>query len=302
MPFTLKQLRYFVATAETGSVTLAAQRVNISQPSVSAAIAELESRFGVDLFIRHHAQGLSLTPAGRELLTDARSLLDHADDVRLGAMGLGQEMAGELHIGCFQTVAPLVLPGLIGALAVSHPEISVKLHEHHVQGVLDGLRAGEFEFALTYDLGLDEDIEFEALADVPLHCILAGDHPLAKAKSAAIADLIGYPMVLLALPHSRDYFLSIIYGLGLQPRVAYETPSFEMVRGLVANSDAFSIMHSRPLNEWSLDGRRLVFLPIRDKLRPTRLGLARLKKLRPTRRALAFAELCWPHFADGKKS
>lgn len=297
MPFTLKQLRYFVATAETGSVTLAAQRVNISQPSVSAAIAELETRFGVDLFVRHHAQGLSLTAAGRELLTDAKSLLEHAEDVRLGAMGLGQEVAGDLHIGCFQTVAPLVLPGLIGALATSHPEIGVKLHEHHVQGVLDGLRAGEFECALTYDLGLDDDLEFETLAQVALHCILAKSHPLAKQKAVAIADLIAYPMVLLALPHSRDYFLSIIYGLGLQPRVAFETPSFEMVRGLVANSDAFAIMHSRPVSEVSLDGRHLTFLPIKDKLRPTRLGLVRLKKLRPTKRAAAFTELCRDHFS-----
>lgn len=297
MPFTLKQLRYFVATAETGSVTMAAQRVNISQPSVSAAIAELEARFGVDLFVRHHAQGLSLTPAGRELLTDAKSLLDHADDVRLGAMGLGQELAGELHIGCFQTVAPLILPHLMGVFAKDHPEISVKLHENHVQGVLEGLRAGEFEFALSYDLGLDDDIEFDTLTEVPLHCILAKDHPLAKQKAAAIADLVNYPMVLLALPHSRDYFLSIIYGLGLQPRVAHETPSFEMVRGLIAHSDCFSIMHSRPTNDLSLDGKPIVFLPVKEKLRPTRLGLARLKKLRPTKRALAFAALCHAHFA-----
>jgi DNA-binding transcriptional LysR family regulator len=70
-----------------------------------------------------------------------------------------------------------------------------------------------------------------------------------------------------------------------------------MVRGLVANSDSFAIMHSRPASDRALDGRRLSFLPIREKLRPTRLGLVRLKKLRPTRRALAFAELCHRHFA-----
>jgi DNA-binding transcriptional LysR family regulator len=250
----------------------------------------------VDLFVRHHAQGLSLTAAGRELLTEARSLLDHAEDVRLGAMGLGQDVAGELHIGCFQTLAPLALPRLIGVLAQENPEITVKIHENHVQGVLDGLRTGTFELALTYDLGLDGDIEFDMLAEVPLHCILAAGHPLAVGKSVAIADLVGYPMVVLALPHSRDYFLSVIYGLGLQPRIAYETPNFEMVRGLVANSDAFSIMHSRPLSNLALDGRRLVFLPVKEKLRPTRLGLTRLKRLRPTRRALAFAAICHQHF------
>ncbi len=110
MSFTLKQIRYFVAVAETGSITEAGRRLHISQPSVSAAIAELEDRFKVDLFIRHHAQGLSLTPAGARLFKDARSLLDHAEELRQGAVGLGQSMEGELHIGCFQTFAPIVMP------------------------------------------------------------------------------------------------------------------------------------------------------------------------------------------------
>src|SRR5215470_8545344 len=92
--FTLKQLRYFVAVAETGSITEAGKRLYISQPSVSAAIAELEQRFGVDLFIRHHAQGLSLTPAGARLYKDAKNLLDQAEELRQGAVGLGQALEG----------------------------------------------------------------------------------------------------------------------------------------------------------------------------------------------------------------
>jgi DNA-binding transcriptional LysR family regulator len=199
MLFTLKQLDYFLAAAESGSVTLAARRVNVSQPSVSAAIAELEARFGVDLFIRHHAKGLSLTSAGRQLLQEAKSLMEHAEDVRLGAIGLGQAMKGEFDIGCFQTVAPLVLPRLIRAFSDAYPDIRIRLHEHHVQGVLDGLRAGRFEFALTYDLGIDEDIEFDSLSEVPLHCILARQHPLAKRAGVNLSDLVKFPMVLLSL-------------------------------------------------------------------------------------------------------
>ena len=64
--FTLRQLEYVVRAAETGSVTLAAKRVRASQPTVSAAIAGVERVLGVQLFVRHHAQGLSVTPAGRE--------------------------------------------------------------------------------------------------------------------------------------------------------------------------------------------------------------------------------------------
>src|SRR5262249_26616556 len=83
------------------------------------------------------------------------------------------------------------------------------------------------------------------------------------------------------LPQSRDYFLSVFYGLGLQPRVAYETPSFEMVRGLVANGHGYSVMHSRPVSEQALDGTRLIYRPVSEKIRPTRLGLVRRKDARP---------------------
>ena len=73
MRYTLKQLQYFVAAAETGSVKLAAQQIPISQPSVSSAISQLEREFDVQLFLRHHAQGLSLTAAGRRMLREARN-------------------------------------------------------------------------------------------------------------------------------------------------------------------------------------------------------------------------------------
>ncbi len=299
MSFTLKQLRYFVAAAEAGSVTQASQRLNISQPSVSAAIAELEDRFGIDLFIRHHAQGLSLTPAGQRMLTDARSLLVHAEEVRQGARGLGQDLAGELHVGCFLTFAPMIMPRLIGAFAAAFPAISVTLHESHVQGLFDGLRGGQFELALTYDLNLEDDLEFDELAEVPLHVVLAKAHPLAKKAEVSLKELIEWPMIVLSLPQSRDYFLSLLYGLRLQPRIAHETPSFEMVRGLVANSDAFALMHSRPVSDWTLDGRRVVYRPIKEKLRPTKLGLARLGKLRPTQRAEAFARTAHDSIGTG---
>jgi DNA-binding transcriptional LysR family regulator len=297
MSYTLKQLRYFVAAAEAGSVTGAGQRLHVSQPSISAAIAQLEERFGVALFIRHHAQGLSLTTAGRRLLTEAKALLDHAEDLRQRAIGLGKDLAGDLHVGCFQTFAPLVLPQALREFAVAFPDITVHLHENHVQGVLDTLRGGQSELALTYDLALGEDIDFSPLTEVPLYAFIAEDHPLAGQERVSLRDLVDYPMVLLSLPQSRDYFLSILYSQRLQPRIAYETPSFEMMRGLVANSDSFSIMHSRPASELSLDGRRLAYRPLAEPLRPTQLGIARLAGSRPTRKAAAFIGFCTDHFA-----
>jgi DNA-binding transcriptional LysR family regulator len=289
MSFTLKQIRYFVAVAETGSITEAGRRLNISQPSVSAAIAELEERFKVDLFIRHHAQGLSLTPAGTRLFKDARSLLAQAEELRQGAVGLGQALEGELHVGCFQTFAPIVMPRVMRAFAAAHPAITISLHEHHVQGVLDGLADGSFEIALTYDLNLNDELEFEPLLEMSLHAILAKNHRLAREKAVSLEQLAQWPMVLLNLPQSRDYFLSVLSERGLRPRIAQETPSFETLRGLVAAGDGFALMHSRPVSQQTLDGRQVVYRPIKDKVRPQAMGLVRLGRLRPTRRSEAFA-------------
>jgi DNA-binding transcriptional LysR family regulator len=299
MQFTLKHLRYFVAAAERGSVTAAARAIHVSQPSISEAIAHLEAVFDLQLFLRHHAQGLSLTPAGQRLLLEARSLLAHADDLQQSARGLADALAGELDVGCFITFASLLMPGLLGAFAARFPDIKVRLHEDHTEALLASLRSGRFDLAVTYDLNIGADLDFEPLAEVPFHVVLPTRHRLARRPAVSLRDLADQPLVLLSLPQSRDYFLSIFYGLGLQPHVAHETPSFEMVRGLVANGHGYSVMHSRPVSEQALDGMRLVYRPVSEKIRPTQLGLARRKDARPRRMATAFAEFCREFLSDG---
>lgn len=292
MAYTLKQLRYFVAAAEGGGVSAAARACHVSQPSVSAAIGQLEAAFGVQLFVRRHAQGLALTPAGRRLVATARSLLAHAGELSQTAIGLGQGLVGEIDVGCFATFAPFVLPGLLRVFAERHPEIRVRIHEGDLQALMDGLREGRFEVALTYGLGLGDDLAFDALRSVPAHAVLPADHRLARRRRVALADLAGEPLVLLALPRSREYFLSLFHNLGLAPTIAYETSSHDMLRGLVANGYGCALMHSRPDSDEALDGKRLAYRVLSDAVRPERLGLARVARNRPTRMAEAFAATC----------
>ena len=81
MRFSLRQLEYFIAAGETGSITLASEMIHISQPSISTAISHLERELNVQLFIRHHAQGLSLTPVGRALLSEAKRVVGQAESL-----------------------------------------------------------------------------------------------------------------------------------------------------------------------------------------------------------------------------
>src|ERR1700722_2421030 len=86
--YSLRQLRYFVVTAEALSFTAASKILRISQPSISTAVAELEESFGVQLFIRHHASGLSMTQAGHEMLGKTRDLLKNAEELQVTARGM----------------------------------------------------------------------------------------------------------------------------------------------------------------------------------------------------------------------
>lgn len=110
--YTLRQLEYFVAVGDTGSIARAAERTNVSSPSISSAIAQLEQEFGLPLFVRQHAQGLSPTQAGREMLDQARLVLHEAGALMDIAADISGLVRGPLSVGCFLTFAQLVLPQL----------------------------------------------------------------------------------------------------------------------------------------------------------------------------------------------
>lgn len=299
MNYTLKQLRYFVASAEAGSITQASKTLAISQPSLSAAIAQLEATFGIQLFLRHRAQGLSLTPSGRQFLSAARRLLDHAEELVAGARGLGHALDGPLEIGCYVTLAPVFLPRLLKTFGERHPATRVNFREANVDVLLQDLASGTTELALAYDLDLAGRVETEALAGVAPYVLLAADHPLAKREAIPLEALIDEPMVLFDLPHSGDYFRSLFLTIGTEPEIRHRTASYEMVRGLVANGHGFSLLSLLPVSTRSYDGRRLVGRPLAHPVPPLPIVLARAKGARLSRRAEAFAEHARGFFAGG---
>src|SRR4051794_30768330 len=176
MRFTLRQLQLFVATCDAGTVTLAAQRANISQSAVSAALAELERSLGVQLLIRHHAHGVDPTPAGRQFLIHARGLLQQAADVDRFAYEISEVIAGRIALGCLVTFAPIVTPQLCSAFLKQHPNVQIDLREGGQDELFALLRHGELNLALTYDLDTPSDIAFVPLAELPPIALLPADH------------------------------------------------------------------------------------------------------------------------------
>ncbi|WP_429499522.1 LysR family transcriptional regulator [Robbsia andropogonis] len=291
--YSLRQLRYFVVTAETLSFTAAARRLHISQPSISTALADLETSFGVQLFIRHHASGLSLTQAGRDLLGHARNLLKIAEELQATATEMDGGMTGVIALGCLSSIAPPLLPGLIAHFAAGHAGISFRTIEGHQDDLLRGLQDGSLDLALTYSLDLTEDTEFTPLLSLPPYALLPKNHRLARARQVALADLLEEPYVMLDLPHSREYFAALFDAVGNRPVPAYRSAQPEVVRGMVANGLGYSLLNFPLKSTRTVDGEDFVIKRFKDTVTATTLGIARSRTMR-TRRVvnhfIAFSE------------
>ncbi|WP_037577582.1 LysR family transcriptional regulator [Phaeacidiphilus oryzae] len=298
-PFTLVQLRYFTAAAEARSMTGAAQRLLVSQSAVSTAVAQLERELGVQLLIRHHARGLSLTPAGERFLQEARGFLGHAAELAETARGLGTTAVGVITVGCFTSVAPFLLPRLLTACAAGHPGLSLEVIEGDAARLRSALLSGECELTIGYALDGAEGLDLEILAEAPPYAIVPPDHRLAAGGGPVrLADLAGEPMVLYDLPHSRDYFRSLVAWTGAEPIVRHRTTSYETVRSLVAAGYGWSILNQRPVGDRTYDGGRVAALALRDELPALPVALARVAGTRPTRRAEAVAACARRVLAD----
>ncbi|GAB3626472.1 LysR family transcriptional regulator [Pandoraea terrae] len=282
--FTLRQLAYFVAAARHGSTARAARAENVSQPSISHAIAELEAQWGEALFLRIHAQGIELTAAGRRRLAQAQRVLGEA--ARL-ASDDGARITGELSVGCFSTLGPLMFPAILRAVSKRHPDVIVRLHEGDTETLVAGVERGTLDLALMYDLGLDRPVRLTPIAEHAPYVLLPANHRLAKHDTLGAADLADEPFVLIDLPHSREYFLSIFGIAGVHPTVAYRTGSLEMARALVANGCGVSILVTRPARDVAYDGRRIVCKPLAGQFSPQRVVLvsARERPLSPAAEA-----------------
>ncbi|MES1925851.1 LysR family transcriptional regulator [Salinisphaera sp. T31B1] len=291
--FTLKQLRYFVVAGELSSVTGAARRLHVSQPSISAAIQQIEEVTAVQLFVRHHAQGLSLTPSGRQMLIRARQLIRDAEGLQKFAVSLGEEVGGELRLVAFPTFAPLYLPQLLRRFADRHPAVSLYCDEKTQVGIVRGLERGDYELAFTYDLQIPDDIDFTPLYRFPPYAVVATDHPLGDRDNVTLAELADFPMVLLDWSLSREYFLSIFTHHNLSPTIAHRAKSMDMMRGLVANGFGFSLFNT-PLGAFDPSASHrppLKALPLADDARALSLGIACPRGLRLAPAAQAMREL-----------
>ena len=291
--YTLRQLKYFVTTVECGSVAEASRKLYIAQPSISTAIKGLEDSFGLQLLIRHHAQGVSLTPGGARFYRKAQELLRMAREFEQNALAESDVVAGQIDIGCFETVAPLYLPRLIAGFGQRYPGVAIRIRDGEQQELVQGLTAGHFDLAILYEHDLDATIVTRPLmAPQRPYALLPEGHRFAAQPRVSLRDLCLEPMILLDVLPSRTYFVSLFEELGLTPNIVFSSPSIEMVRGMVGQGFGFSLLVTRPHSECTYDGQKVVAVEIVEPVSGSGLVAAWLRRAQPTRPAQLFIEFC----------
>ncbi len=272
--FTFRQLEYLVAVGDAGTIALASQRLRVSSPSISTAINQLEGHFGIQLFVRHHAQGLSLTPGGRRVFNEAKRILGDAMALNDLATDIAALPRGPIAIGALSTIAPLVSARFRRSFEQTYPDAKVTLHTGDQANLLRMLARSEIDVAITYDLDIPQDIHFEKLIALRPYVMLPVDHPMAAQSSVSLKELAKEPMILLDLPFSRNYFLSTFHMAGATPVIAERTTDLSVARSLVANGFGYSLLNIGTANTKAPDGQSLAILPVREDVRPVVLGLA----------------------------
>ncbi|MGI9316800.1 MAG: LysR substrate-binding domain-containing protein [bacterium] len=292
--FTLRQLEYFVAVGNSGSIAGASDQVNISPAAISSAISQLEDLFGIELFVRQHAQGLKLTPGGRRFFKVACVLLENAEELYDVANEIAEQVRGPINVGCLVSVAPFVLPESRRSFVEQFPEVIFHQIEAHQVDLFNMLRRAEIDIAITYDLELPHDIEFLPVTELPPYALFAPSHPLSNRDSVSLKELAEIPLILLDLPLSREYFFSLFLEKKLRPIIAERTASLPMVRTMVANEFGYGLLNIPSKNQKALDGKQVSYVPLEKGLRPMQLGLITMASERRSRIMDAFID----HISD----
>ncbi|MFC0582191.1 LysR family transcriptional regulator [Micrococcoides hystricis] len=264
--FTLRQLQYFQATVEEGSITEAAARCHVTQAAISMAIGQLERALDTPLFIRSHAKCVVPTAAGVTLMEYARNVHTLLDEARTAVLEEKDRLRGPLRIGCTTTISPHVVPALLAHFSQEFPEVELSVREDDAVSLSRDVEAGRLDFALCYEIQRPHDLDYQLIRHTRQHVALSADHPLADAEEVWLADLIEEPLVLFDIAPTVQSVLAMLHTLGLKPKLWWSTPVAETLRAVVARGLAWSVINLPPAQRFSVENIPLVYVPIADEL------------------------------------
>ncbi|GAB4387662.1 LysR family transcriptional regulator [Albidovulum sp.] len=275
MAFTLRQLRYFVAVAEHGSVSRAAQSLAISQSAMTEAIKHLEEDLGVRLFDRH-PRGLAITHKGHLFLRHATSILAEVSGAQRALAERDRDITGALHLGVTSLMAGYVMSDLLARYRRANPQVEVSAIEDSGDYLEHLLIGGELDVAVMVVSNLHDKqaLQVEILDVSPYRLWLPIGHRLTAEDSIGLDDLAGEQLIMLDIDEMGEAAMTLLSALGQRPRIAFRTRSVEAVRSLVATGAGIALLPDLVYRPWSLEGDRIESRDVSGSLPVVQVGMA----------------------------
>ena len=272
---TLRQFRYFVAVAESGSVAAASRMLNIAQSALTKSLLELEAELGNPLFARS-SKGMSLTPQGHRFLVSARKVIGSvADALRLQPGEASSGLSGVLSLGVTSLVAGYYLSELFSRFRRNCPAVEVFVTEDAPRFLEHLLINGELDVAIMVSNALSEPqaMVAETLTRSQNRVWLPSNHELTARDEVTLAECAGCDQIVLEADRIDELMKGVWARHQLKPRTILRTSSLEAVRSLVGAGAGVAVLPDILYRPWTLDAEHVEVRRLRDEVPTVDVGL-----------------------------
>ncbi|WP_423820673.1 LysR family transcriptional regulator [Salinisphaera sp. SPP-AMP-43] len=271
----LRQLRYFLAVADTRHFGQAARNMHITQPPLSMQIRRLEDELGVALLERHTRQ-VGLTEAGRVFEAHIRRILEDLERSAVDAQHAAAGLAGTLEVGFISSATLSIMPPALQRFGQQYPNVSLSLKELTSGQQIDALYDGTIRIGLLR-LPIDAPgLHVQPLLTEALVVALPETHPLAERAELAMDDIKDQPLVFIHrsdIPGFHDHIQALFRDHGARPRIAQRAKQLQTIIGLVAGGAGIALL---PGSSRHLQRDSVVYRPLAAADSETTLAMVRL--------------------------
>ncbi|MEM8635289.1 MAG: LysR substrate-binding domain-containing protein [Pseudomonadota bacterium] len=271
---TIRQLQFLCALADQGTFSKAADACLVAQPTLSAAVREVEAALGVQL-VERGARATELTPAGEAVVARARRILAEAEDLVAEARQAAAPLAGPFRLGAIPTIAPFVLPKTLRKLRQSYPNLKLILREEKTDELLAALRSRTLDAAIIALPWPTPGIEVEVIAEDEFFLAMPNGHELSDAKKLDVSNLLGEQILLLEDGHClRGHAEAVCTMPGIQRRNDVTATSLQTMIHMVGGGLGLSLVPKVAAESGIARGAGVTVRPFNEGVPGRTIGMA----------------------------